>query len=341
MSTALDDFVAMAVEPTYGTLTTPNRAYPWVDGTEGDWQPQIRQGAGVFGGLGRTTIRASRVYLASGRGVITLKSELETRAGGMLFDSAFGVNAVTAITGGSVQIFHPGIANLVLPSRTIQLAKVLNDGSRRVETWRGCTAMKWTIEQPANGIPTIEVEYDALAYTTATAAIVPSYATTSNLYDAMHATVGYGGTLTVPTGSTIAAGLTSVGYWRSFKLEFDQNGNDDGWVLNGGVRSQPKVGAPPPPKLSGEVEFADNVIPDAYVAGTKSPWYVQWQHPTEVVGALPALLQLVAPSVMWSKGIPQVKAGEAPRTYPVEGMVFNDGTNRDLYLVQRTQDTAI
>ena len=44
---------------------------------------------------------------------------------------------------------------------------------------------------------------------------------------------------------------------------------------------------------------------------------------------------------MWSKGIPQVKPGEAPRTYPVEGMVFNDGTNRDLLLVQRTQDTAI
>ncbi len=341
MSTALDDFVAMGVETTFGTQVTPTRAYPWVDGTEGDWLPQIRQGAGVFGGLGRTTIRASRVFLASGRGAITLKAELETRAGGMLYDAAFGVNTVTAITGGSVQIFHPGVTNLVLPSRTIQLAKVLNDGSRRVETWRGCTAMKWVIEQPENGIPTIEVEFDCLGYTTATAAITPSYATTSNLFDAMHATVGYGGTLTAPTGSTVASGLTAVGNWRTFKLEFDQAGNDDGWVLNGGVRTQPKVGAPPPPKLTGTVEFSDNVIPDAYVAGTKSPWYAQWQHPTEVVGVVPALLQIVAPSVMWSKGIPQVKAGEAPRTYPVEGMVLNDGTNRDLLLVSRTQDTAI
>lgn len=340
MSTALDDFVAMAVEPTFGTLTTPNRSYPWVDGTEGDWQPQIREGAGIFGGGGRTTVRASRVFLASGRGVVTVKSELETRAGGVLFDSAFGVNVVTAITGGSVQIFHDGITNLVLPSRTIQLCKVLNDGSRRIETFRGCTAMKATIEQPENGIPTIEVEYDALAYTTATAAITPSYATTSNLYDAMHATVGYGGTLTVPAGSTIAAGLTAVGYWRSFKLELDQQGNDDGWVLNGGVRSQPKFGSPDI-KLSGTVEFADNVIPDAYVAGTKSAWYAQWTHPTELVGAVTALMQLVCPSVLWTKGIPQVKAGDAPRTYPVEGKVYNDGTNRDLYLVQRTQDTAI
>lgn len=340
MSTALDDFVAMGFESVFGTAVTPNRSYPWVDGTEGDWQPQIRQGAGVFGGSGRTTMRASRAFVASGRGVVTLAAELESRAGGFLFDAAFGVNTVTAITGGSVQIFHPGIANLVLPSRTIQLAKVRNDGSRRVETFRGCTAMKTTIEQPANGIPTIEVEFDALGFTTATAAITPSYASTSNLYDASYATVGYAGTLTAPTGSTIASGLTVDSKWRSWKFELDQAGNDDGWVLTGGVRSQPKVGAPVL-KLSGEIEWNDDVITNAYVAGTRSPWYCTWTHPTETVGAVPALMQLVLPSVMWTKGNAQVKAGEAPRLLPVEGDVMNDGTNRDVYFVQRTQDTAI
>lgn len=340
MSTALDDFVAMKPETTYGTAVTPDRAYPWVDGTEGDWQPQIRQGAGIFGGGGRTAVRASRAFLASGRGVVTVKSELESRAGGVLFEAALGVSTVSAVTGGSVQIFHDGVTNLVLPSRTIQLAKVLNDGSRRIETFRGCTAMKTTIEQPFNGIPTIEVEFDALGFTTATGAIVPSYATTSNLYDAMHATIGYGGTLTAPTGTTVASGLTAVTNWRSWKLELDQAGNDDGWVLNGGVRSQPKVGMPTL-KLTGEVEFNDTVLPDAYAAGTKNPWYCVWTHPTELVGVVPALMQLVLPSVMVTKGNPQVKSGEAPRTYPVEFDVKNDGTNRDLYVVQRTQDTAI
>ena len=340
MSTALDDYVALKREVTYGTQLTPDRAYPWVDGTEGDWLPQFRQGAGVMGGSGRTTMRASRWFLASGRGIVTCKAELESRAGGVLFDLAMGVSAVNVITGGTLQVMHTQVANMVLPSATIQLRKILNDGSARVETFRGCTALKTTIEQPFNAIPTIEVEFDALAYTTATAAISPSYALTSNLYDAMHATVGYGGTLTVPSTSALATGLTAVGNWRSFKLELDQNGNEDGWVLAGGVRSQPKVGAPSI-KLTGEVEFNDNVLPDAYVAGTRNAWYCTWSHPTEVVGAVPAALQLTIPSLALTKGIPQVKPGEAPRTYPVEGEVKYDGTNRDLYLAYRTQDTAL
>lgn len=340
MSTALDDFAALKREVTYGTQLTPDRAYPWVEGTEGDWLPQFRQGAGVLGGSGRTTMRGSRWFLASGRGEVTLKAELESRAGGVLFDLGFGVSTVTAITGGSLQVMHTQVANMVLPSSTIQLAKVINDGSRRIETFRGCTAMKVTIEQPFNAVPTIEVEFDALAYTTATGAITPSYALTSNLFDAMHATMGYAGTLTVPTTIALATGLTAVGNWRSWKLEIDNAGNDDGWVLAGGVRSQPKVGAPVM-KLTGEVEFNDNVLPDAYVAGTRNPWYCTWAHPTEVVGAVPAALQVTIPSLALTKGIPQVKPGEAPRVYPVEGEVKYDGTNRDVYLAYRTQDTAL
>lgn len=340
MSTALDDFVALKRETVFGTQVTPDRAYPWVDGTEGDWQPQIRSGAGVFGGNGRTTIRASRTFLASGRGVVTLKAELESRTGGVLFDLAFGVSTVTAVTGGSLQLMHTQVTNLVLPSATIQLAKVLNDGSRRIETFRGCTALKTTIEQAQNAIPTIEVEFDALGFTTATAAVVPTYSTTSNLYDAMHCTIGYGGTLTVPTTTTLGTGLNADTSWRSFKLEIDQAGNDDGWVLNGGTRSQPKVGMPTI-KLTGEVEFNATTIPDAYAAGTLNPWYATWSHPTELVSAVPAALQLAIPRVVIMKGNPQVTPGEAPRTFPVEAEARNDGTNRDLYLAYRTQDTAL
>lgn len=335
----MDDFVAMGDETSYGTSVTPSRAYPFVDGTEGEWMPQWRQGAGVFGGSGRTTMRGSRAFLASGRGVVTLKAELESRTGGVLARAAFGVGAASAVTGGSVQLFHTQVPDLVLPSSTIQLRKIANNGTARVETFRGCTALKTTIEQPFNGIPTIEVEFDTLGYTTATVAVVPSYSISSNLYDAMFASIGYGGTLTVPTATTLGSGLTVVTNWRSWKLEIDQAGNDDGWVLAGGVRSQPKVGGPTM-KLTGEVEFSDQVLPDAYVAGTRSPWSCTWTLP-EVVGAGNAQAQLVLPQIALTKGIPQVKPGEAPRLYPVEADVKNDGVNRDLYFVLRTADTAL
>lgn len=341
MATAMDDFVGGALESTFGTAVTVTRFYPWVPGgTDGQWEPQVRQGTGVLGGAGRTMVRASRSFLASGRGTVTVKAELESRAAGVLLTSAFGVAvAPTAITGGSVQIYHTQVANLVMPSMTWQLRKILNDGSARVETFRGCTATKVKIDQPVNAIPTIEVEYDALAYTTATAAAVPSYAASSNLYDAMHGSVGYGGTLTVPTGSTVAAGLTADTKWRSWSLELEHAADVDGWVLNGGIRSQPKVGMPTG-KLTGEIEWNDNIIPDAYTAGTQNAWLAQWQHPTETVGAVPALLQVVCPRIMWTKAPTTVTPGEAARTLSVEADIQSDGTNRDIYVVYRTQDTA-
>lgn len=341
MATAMDDFIGCALEPTYGTAVTVTRFYPWMPGgTNGNWEPQVRTGQGVLGGAGRTMVRASRAFLASGRGVVKVKAELETRAGGVLFTSAFGVAvAPTAITGGSVQIFHTQVPNLVLPSLTWQLRKILNDGSARVETFRGCTATKVKIQQPVNAIPTIEAEYDALAFTTATAAAVPSYSATSNLYDAMHGSVGYAGTLTVPTGSTIASGLTADTKWRSWELELSQEADIDGWVLTAGNRSQPKVGMATG-KLTGEIEWNDNVIPDAYNAGTQAAWMSQWQHPTETVGAVPALMQIVLPRIMWTKVPTDVSPGEAARTLSVEADVQSNGTDRDVYCVYRTQDTA-
>jgi hypothetical protein len=94
-------------------------------------------------------------------------------------------------------------------------------------------------------------------------------------------------------------------------------------------------------KVTGEVEFNDTTITDAYVAGTINPWTATWSHPTEVVGAVPAALQIAIPRLLITKGNPQVKPGEAPRTFPVEGEVRNDGVNRDVYLAYRTQDTAL
>jgi hypothetical protein len=38
--------------------------------------------------------------------------------------------------------------------------------------------------------------------------------------------------------------------------------------------------------------------------------------------------------------MPQVKPGETPTTFGIEGTVMSDGTNRDVYMIQRTADAA-
>ena len=167
MATAMDDYVSIARETTFGTQVTTTRCYPLLEDTDGQWDPRVRESAGVLGGAGRTAMRASRTFLPSGQGEVVVAAELESRDAGVLLDLAFGVSTVTAITGGSVQIFHTQIADLVLPSATIQLRKILNSGAARVETFRGCTATKVKLTQDEDAIPVVEVTFDALGYTTA------------------------------------------------------------------------------------------------------------------------------------------------------------------------------
>jgi Phage tail tube protein len=339
MATAADHFIACAKESTYGVAVTPVRAYPFVDGTESDFDVRWRVGKGITGGFGRRTQLGTREFLPTGQGTLKIVAELESKAAGVLLDAALGVSSVAAITGGSQMLFHTGVPNLVLPSLTWQVAKVRNDGTYLVETYRGCTASKVTIEQPEDDIATIEVEWDALGMTTATAAITPTYAAAPTIFDAYQAQVYYGGALTAPTATVGATVATPSNVWRSWKLEIDQKINDDGWVLSNGVRTQPKAGTPEI-KMSGEVEFTDVAIVGNYLAGTRAPFLCTWTTP-EVLGAGFAQLQVLIPQIALTKGVPQVKPGEAPTTFDVEAMVSNDGTNRDVTVVYRTADTAL
>jgi hypothetical protein len=336
MATLMDDRISMKEETTYGTLVTTDRFYPMLDDNEGDWDSRLRQGEGLHGGTGRRSPLAARNYPTIGQGTVTVKAELESKAGGVLLRAACGASTVTAITGGSQQLFHPGIAGTYLPSFTIQLVRVQNGGTERVETYGGCTAGKMAIEQPEDDIPTIEVEFDAASYTTAVAAAPVSYATNPVLFDAFMAACGLGGTLTVPTATALATGLTATSEFREWKLELDHQIDDSDWKL--GSRGRPTAGAPKV-TFAGKADFDSNTLPDALVAGTKLPWYCT-HTTTEGLGAGFTQLQVVVPKLVLTKGLPKIKRGET-RMSDLAANVLNDGTNQDFYVAYRTTDTAL
>lgn len=341
MATAADHFVSFGKEVTFGTAVTPSRTLPFVDGTEGDFDVMWREGKGVAGGNGRRAQVASRAFITNGKGVVKTRIEAESRAMGYVLDMAIGVTqGPTVITGGSQMNFHPGLTGMVLPSATIQIQKVRNDGTAFLETYRGCTASKVTFEQPEDDIAFWDIEWDALAVSTVTGAITPTYVLTDVLFDAIQATTFYGGAFTAPTTTALASVATASTVWRAFKVEIDQKINDDGWVLTASIpRSQPKAGTPEI-KVSGTVEFNDAVIASNYLAGTKAPFACTWTT-TETLGAGFSQLQIAIPSLALSKGLPQVKPGEAPTTFGIEGKAYNDGTNRDFYAILRTLDTVL
>lgn len=339
MSTVLDHRWSMARESTYNTPVTTTRFYPMLDDTDSDWDPRPRQSTAVQGGSGRRADLGSRRYLTIGQGTIKIKVELESKGGGVLLDWGLGVSTVTAITGGSQQVYHLGIAGTILPSATIQVVKVLNDGTETgsVETYSGCTATKIVIEQPEDSIPTIEVDVDARSLTTATAAASPVYPTTPTLFDAIQGAIGLGGTLTAPSTTALATGLTAfAANFRSWKLEIDHSADINRRVI--GSRNQPLIGKPGV-KFSGKVEYNNTTLAVALVAGTKLPWYQTWTT-TETLGAGFSQLQVVVPQLSLTKGLPKVKSGETT-IQDVDADVTNDGTNRDVYVVVRTLDTVL
>lgn len=338
MSTVLDHRWAMKKESTYNTPVTVDRFYPWVDGVEGDWDPRPRQSTGQQGGNGRRSPLGARRYGTIGQGVLKLRAELESKAAGVLLDWALGVSTVTAITGGSQQVYHLGIAGTLLPSATVQIVKVQNTGSETgsVETYSGCTAGKVTIEQPEDDIATVEVDVDARAYTTATAAATPAYATSPVLFDHYQGAVGFGGSLTAPTTTALATGLTAYAHFRSWKLEIDQSIDDGRRVV--GSRNQPLAGMPKI-KFTGKAEFNDTIVSAGLVAQTRFPWYQTWTT-SETLGAGNTQLQVVASQMVLNKGLPQVKPGETT-IQDLDADITNDGTNRDIYVVIRTSDTVL
>jgi len=335
-STVLDHRWSMKRESVYNTPVTTDRFYPWIDGVDADWDPRPRQSMGQQGGNGRRSPLGERRYGTIGQGALKLRAELESKGGGVLLDWALGVSTVTAITGGSQQVFHTGITGTLLPSATVQVVKVLNDGTEQVETYAGCTAGKVTIEQPEDNITMLEVDVDARSYTTATAAATPAYATAPVLFDHFQGACALGGTLTVPTTTALASGLTAYADFRSWKIEIDQSIDKDRRVI--GSRNQPLAGTPNI-KFSGKAEFNDTTLSAGLVGQTKFPWY-QTITTTETLDASFTQLQVVIPQLTLNKGLPQVKPGTTT-VQDVDADITSDGTNRDIYVVVRTTDTAL
>jgi hypothetical protein len=327
----------MVRESVFNTPLTTTRFYPMLDDVDADWDPRPRQSMGVQGGNGRRADLGSRRYTTIGQGSLKLKVELESKGAGVLLDWALGVSTVTAITGGSQQVYHDQIAGTANPSATIQVVKVQNNGTEWVETYSGCTATKLTIEQPEDEPATLAVDVDARSISTAVGAATTVYATGPTIFDHYQGAVGLGSTLVAPTTTALASGLTVFTDFRSWKLEIDHSADIGRRVI--GSRNQPLIGKPVP-KFTAKVEFNATTLAAALIAGTKLPFYQTWTAPEAGAPGGNAQMQVVLPQLSLTKGLPQTKAG-ATTIEDIEADVTNDGTNRDVLVVIRTADTVL
>jgi hypothetical protein len=336
MANRIDNQVGIGKESTYNTPVTVTRFYPVFDGTDGQWDTRQRQGMSVFVGSKRG-YRGDRRVLPIGQGVITLKCELASRQAGILLEAATGVATSTIVTGAAYQqTFTPTITGTVMPSYTIQLGKVQNDGTVTPETYAGCTAVSFEVECPEDGIPTISVTFDARAIATATALATPSYTAGAYLFDASQGAATLGGAYTHPTTIALGTATTAFANFRSWKLSVTHNADIGRWVL--GSRNQPTVGVCTS-TFEGQAEYNDTTLRTAYLAGTGVPVVIT-HTTTELVSATATLLQLAIPQLFLKSPILPPMSLDTT-VVGVSGDIDFDGTNDLWKLVVRTADTAL
>lgn len=336
MANRIEDQVGLALESTYNTPVTPDHFYPFIDGTAGDWDTRQRQGQGMFVGTKRG-FRGDRRVLPIGQGTITLKTELASRQGMLMLRLAAGVGVDTLISGSAYMgRFVTSITGTLGPSATIQIVKVRNDGTQDAETYAGCTAVSCEIECPKDGIMTISVVFDARSISTATAVATPSYTANAFLFDASQGAAGVGGTLTVPTTTALASGLTPFGNFTSWKLAWDNAADLSRWIIGG--RNQPTWGIVNP-VFSADAEYNDLTLRTSYLAGTSLPVTVT-HTTTEALSVGSSQFQLAIPMLFLKSPIfPPVSMDT--KVVSVSGDVDWDGTNELFYLMYRSADATI
>lgn len=336
MANRTDNQVGIKKESVFNTPVTVDRFYPYIDGTEADWDTRQRQGQSVFVASKRGW-RGDRRVLPLGQGTLTLKTELASRQGGVLLDLACGVSTNTLVSGSTTQqVFTTSVTGTTLSSATIQIGKVRNDGTVDVETYSGCTAVSFEIECPEDGIMTISVVFDARNFTTATGLASAAYTAGAFLFDHSQGAGFVGGALVVPTTNVMGTVATSFGNFRSWKLAVDQNADIGRWVIGG--RNQPTVGLAPP-TFSAVAEYNDTTLRTAYLAGTALPVAIT-HSTTEALSVGVSQLQLVIPQLfLASPVLPPVTMETS--TVNITGMCTYNGTNELWYLAMRTADTAL
>lgn len=335
MANTQDCSVGLAVESTYGTGVTAARWLEFVSESFG-FNKQIKQGMGLRVG-GRVARSARRVAVAADAGG-DVTVEATSKGLGLLWQACLGAATSTLVSGTTYQqVFTLGDAP---SSLTVQKGIVETGGTVDPITFLGCMVDSWELDFANADIVKLKTTFDAKDVTTATAYAAPSYPTAPNLFHFAGGTV-YTGTLTAPTATALASGVTPLANVRSGNVKVDRGMNTSRYNMIGtGRKSKPLTGA----KVTGitgklDVEYDSTTFRDAFLADTPLSLVLQW-----TAGALSTgveTLQVVIPEIKFDGELVKANAGDIS----VQGMTFAGLDNltaaQPIWIVARTSDAAL
>jgi len=355
MVTQADCSIAFKKETTYGTPVTVERFLEFTSETL-DLDRAYFQGENLRPG---TRVARSQKRIMTREGAAgDISQEVQTKGFASLFELAFGVASGWAEVEADSGVYQ-GVFTLAkddfLPSATIQkgiprLPSATEPGGVDAFTFPGCQVSSVEFEMSSEGVLTMTTSWvGGRAVDTATA-YVPSagkYPVGCELFSFVDAQIVLGGTITMPTTTTLATGGTPAGNIRECSISIDQGLDDNGRNLgSGGERSRPAaVGLA---EISGSltIEYDTTEITQAVLEQRGLALVLTFQGPTPIGDSgLRPIVQIVVPEIKLEGDLPKSNGGDViTHSSDFVGLASLEslvGGQEPIYLVYRSDDTAM
>lgn len=342
MTTQLDGQVGFKKEVTFGTGVTVDS---FLEPNSEDLKCDITWSQGNGMRVGQRTSYGDRRVMTKKSVMGSIETDLFSKGLGKLIEAVLGGTGTSTVIAGSAyqQLFTPTTTDY-LNSYTIQKGvPPLGGGAVLPHTFTGmvCTGFELTA---ANGeVGKIKFNWVGKDMATATALATASYASSVVPLSFVGGSVGIGGTMTVPTTTALAVGVTASANVTDVNLNYD-NGVDDGGFNFGGAGLRSRKPALGRRVIGGTltVEYTDNTLRDAYLAGTSLPLTITYADTTLISGSSYPTIQFAAPAIKLNGDVPAISATGEVTTVEVEFEVVDDRVAaHPFYVAIVTAETAI
>lgn len=342
MTIPADCSIGFKKETTYGTAVTVDRFLEFTSETL-DFDREFYQGNGLR--AGSRLARSGRRVLVKDGGAGDIELEVPSKGLGTLLELLSGTATSSLVAGALYQQLFTLQKSDYLPSATIQKG-IPRLGADTVDaiTFKGATNKSFEISMSNADVLKLKTSWHAREVDTTIAYATPSYATPIDLFSFVGASLIVGGSVTVPTATTLASGGTSVANVRDFSISVDQKLDDNGWNL-GGAGKRSRRGAVQLAEVKGKItaEYDSTTFRDAVRDQTPLAIVATFQAAAaaDITAGNKPTFQIVVPDIRFEGELPKSNGGDVI-TQSIDWTGF-DGlvAPHALYIATRTGDTAL
>jgi len=342
MTTQLDGQLGLKVESFFGTGVTPDY-FPEANSVALSAEPTWAQGNGMRVGQ-RINYGDRRVLVKKSVGG-SFELDLFSKGNGKLIQAALGGAGTSTLIAGSAyqQLFTPTTTDY-LSSYTIQVGiPPLGGGAVLPHTFVGMLCSGFELTGGNADVGKIKFNWVGKDLVTGTALATASYVSGVEELSFVGGTVGLGGTMTVPTTTALSSGTTATVNVVDINLTYDNGLDTGGFNFGGGglLSRKPALGRR---MISGSmtVEYTDNTLRDAWLAGTSLPLSIKYASPTVISGSSYPTVEFDMPAIKLNSEIPEVTASGDVITTSIDFEVVDDRVAaHPFYVAIVTAETTI